>query len=52
MVTLKLFFALKIHFHAEIPFPGIEPVERIIGLNVVVILQDVAQAARNALSTP
>lgn len=51
MVTLKLHLGLKIYFHIEIPFPGIEPVGRIIGLNMVVILQDAGQTAGNALST-
>lgn len=51
MVTLKLHLCLEIYFHIEIPFPGIEPVGRIIGLNMVVILQDAGQTARNALST-
>lgn len=51
MVTLKLHLCLKIYFHIEIPFPRIEPVGRIIGLNMVVIFQDAGQTARNALST-
>lgn len=51
MVTLKLHLRLKIYFHIEIPSPRIEPVGRIIGLNMVVRLQDAGQTARNALST-
>lgn len=49
MVTLKLHLRLKIYFHIEIPFPRIEPVGRIIGLNMVVRLQDAGQTSRNAI---